>query len=251
LSEYHFHRIFKSITGETVKDFLIRLRLERAAMQMKHNPDEIGQIALRHGYENHESFSRAFKQYFQVPPQVYRKEARDRAVQKQREYQRRAFSLENLHINPPHIQSFPDLHLAFVRHNGSYDRVAASFQRLMLWAAAHLVLQLRPTTLGIVHDSPEITEEPKIRFDACVLLSRAIQPKGEIGYKEIPGGRYAVFRYTGPYDGFYTVYDYIYNVCLFEKGWELADKPALEWYRKSPPFYKPAQYVTDFCVPIK
>jgi hypothetical protein len=38
---------------------------------------------------------------------------------------------------------------------------------------------------------------------------------------------------------------------VFEKGWELDDKPALEWYIKSPPFYKPENYITDFCVPIK
>lgn len=37
----------------------------------------------------------------------------------------------------------------------------------------------------------------------------------------------------------------------YEKGWELVDKPALEWHIKSPPFYQPERYVTDFCVAIK
>jgi len=60
-----------------------------------------------------------------------------------------------------------------------------------------------------------------------------------------------VFTYKGAYEGFYPVYDYIYNVCLFENKFDLADKPALEWYIKSAPFYKPENLVTDFYVPIK
>jgi AraC family transcriptional regulator len=121
----------------------------------------------------------------------------------------------------------------------------------MLWAATHFVLKLKPTTLGILHDNPEITDEEKIRFDACVLVNKPVHPKGEISYKKIEGGKFALFRYNGPYEQFYTVYDYIYNVCLFEKGWELADKPALEWYIKSPPFFPPHKSVTDFYLPLK
>jgi AraC family transcriptional regulator len=60
-----------------------------------------------------------------------------------------------------------------------------------------------------------------------------------------------VFTYRGAYEGFYPVYDYIYNVCLFDNKFDLADKPALEWYIKSPPFNKPENFVTDFYVPIK
>ena len=83
------------------------------------------------------------------------------------------------------------------------------------------------------------------------MLSKEIKPSGEIGYKKIEGGKFAVFTYKGAYEGFYPVYDYIYNVCLFDNKFDLVDKPALEWYIKSPPFYKPENFVTDFYVPIK
>jgi AraC family transcriptional regulator len=251
LSEYHFHRIFKSLTGETVKDFVIRLKIERAALQLKHSKKDVGLIAFENGYENHETFSRAFKRYFQLTPQEYREAIVEVRTKKQTDYFSKAITLSDLQVKEPIIKQLPDLHLAYIRHTGSYSKVASSFQRLMFWAATHLVLKLKPTTLGIVHDNPDLTEEEKIRFDACVMVSKAIQPKGEIGYKKIEGGKFAVFTYKGAYENFYTVYDYIYNVCLFEKGWELADKPALEWYLQSPPFYKPENFVTDFYVPIK
>ncbi|MBY0424093.1 MAG: AraC family transcriptional regulator [Cytophagales bacterium] len=251
LSEYHFHRIFKSMTGETVKDFIMRLRMEGSAIRLKHSKDDIGQIGHDFGFENHETYTRAFKRYFDVTPQDYRDSIHEFSHQKQNEFQQRAISLPTLQVEEPTIQYLSDMNLAYIRHTGSYNQVGASFQRLMIWAAAHLVLKWKPTTLGIVYDNPDLTEEDKIRFDSCVLVNKAIQPKGEIGFKRISGGKFAVFRYRGAYDNFYSVYDYIYSVCLFERGWELADKPALEWYIQSPPFYKPDNYLTDFYVPIK
>ena len=72
LSEFHFHRIFKSLTGETIKEFLLRLKIERAAIRLKYSKDNIRRIAFENGYENHETFTRAFKKYFELTPQEYR-----------------------------------------------------------------------------------------------------------------------------------------------------------------------------------
>lgn len=251
LSEFHFHRIFKSVTGETVKDYLMRLRLERAATQLKHSNRDVGTIAFENGFDNHETFTRAFKRDFGITPSDYRANAKELTAVKRETYTEKAIRLADLGVEEPVIKQLPDLRLVYVRHFGSYDKVAASFQRLMLWALKHLALKLKPTTIGIVHDDPELTTEDKIRYDACVLVNKPVRPSEAIGYKEIEGGKFAVFRYKGPFDGFHAVYDYIYHVCLFEKGWELADKPALEWYIQSPPFYKPSNYLTDFYVPIK
>ena len=251
LSQYHFHRVFKSLTGNTTKDFLTRLRLEKAALKLKHSQNDIGQIAFDCGYQNHETFTRAFKDYFGLTPLGYRNSIAELTTNKQNEYGKANIDLNALNVQGPVIKTIPDLHLAYIRHTGSYDKVGSSFQKLMFWAATHLVLKLKPVTIGIVHDNPDLTAEQHIRFDSCVLLSKEIKPNGEIGYKKIEGGKFAVFTYKGAYEGFYPVYDYIYNVCLFDNKFDLADKPALEWYIKSPPFNKPENFVTDFYVPIK
>lgn len=251
LSQYHFHRVFKSLTGDTTKEFLTRLRLEKAALKLKHSQQDISQVAFDCGYQNHETFTRAFKDYFGLTPIDYRSSITELILNKQTEYSKAKIDLSTLNVQGPVIKTIPDLHLAYIRHTGSYDKVGSSFQRLMLWAATHLVLKLKPVTIGIVHDNPDLTSEQHIRFDACVVLSKAIKANGEIGYKKIEGGKFAIFTYKGPYEGFYPVYDYIYNVCLFDKKFDLADKPALEWYIKSPPFYKPENFVTDFLLPIQ
>jgi AraC family transcriptional regulator len=251
LSQYHFHKVFKSLTGDTTKDFLTRLRLEKAALKLKNSKEDIGQIAFNCGYQNHETFTRAFKDYFRLTPIDYRSSIGELTINKQEEYSKANIDLKSLRVQGPAIKTIPDLHLAYIRHTGSYEKVGSSFQRLMLWAATHLALKLKPITIGIVHDNPDLTADQHIRFDACVVLSKETKTSGEIGYKKIEGGKFAVFTYKGAYEGFYPVYDYIYNVCIFDNKFDLADKPAFEWYIKSPPFHKPENFVTDFYLPIK
>ena len=248
LSKYHFHRIFKSIIGDTTKDYLTRLRLEKSALLLKNSDKAINEIAYECGYSSPETFTRAFKNYFSTTPSKFKESSKQELLNKQVIH--KDSTLLSLNVSEPKIIEINDLNLAYIRHFGSYEKVGKSFQKLMLWATKNLILKLKPTTLGIVHDNPDLTEDTKIRFDACVLITKEIQPKGEVGYKKIKGGKFAVFRYKGPYETFYPVYDYLYNICLFENKWELRDEPALEWYIKSPPFNRPENYITDFYLPI-
>ena len=248
LSKFHFHRIFKSVIGQTAKDYLTRLRLEKSAGLLKNTNTPINQIAYECGYGSPETFNRAFKAYFSTTPSKFRATTKQEIANKAVAYS--GTTLENLHVSAPKVVEKPDLNLAYIRHFGSYENIDKSFQHLFLWAAKHLVLKIKPTTLGIVYDNPELTEADHLRFDACILVTKATKPKGDIGFKKIKGGRFAIFRYEGPFETFYPVYDYIYNVCLFENKWRLRDEPAIEWYINSPPFYKPKVLVTDFCLPI-
>ncbi|MGZ4813538.1 MAG: helix-turn-helix domain-containing protein, partial [Terriglobales bacterium] len=52
-SPYHFHRIFSGMVGESVKEYVRRLRLERAAGQLKLGSASVIEIALDAGYESH------------------------------------------------------------------------------------------------------------------------------------------------------------------------------------------------------
>src|SRR5688572_15154549 len=74
LSKYHFHELFKSATGETPKEYVERLRLEWAALQLRIRRVAVVDVALECGYRNHETFSRAFRGRFQTSPSEYRKQ---------------------------------------------------------------------------------------------------------------------------------------------------------------------------------
>jgi len=64
-SPFHFHRVFAAITGETLSDFIRRVRLERAAGALISLPEtSVLEIALRYGFSSAATFARAFKAHF-------------------------------------------------------------------------------------------------------------------------------------------------------------------------------------------
>lgn len=75
LSEFHFHRIFKKYSAETVNEFVTRFKLERVAIFMRINPKlSITAIAMDYGYNDSSSFSRTFKKHFGMSPKKYREQ---------------------------------------------------------------------------------------------------------------------------------------------------------------------------------
>lgn len=71
-SEHHFHRIFRAVVGESVMDHVRRLRLERAAFQLKTTRRSVGSVALDAGYGAQEAFTRIFQAYFGLAPRIFR-----------------------------------------------------------------------------------------------------------------------------------------------------------------------------------
>lgn len=73
-SPYYFHRIFSVIVGKTIAVYVRDRRLERACMQLSTTDRPILDICLDCGYDSAQSFSRAFKNTYGLPPSKYRKQ---------------------------------------------------------------------------------------------------------------------------------------------------------------------------------
>lgn len=68
-SEYHFPRMFSSITGFTLSEYIRRRRLSQAAFELQNdNFIRIIDLALKYGYDSPDAFSRAFKSLHGVTP---------------------------------------------------------------------------------------------------------------------------------------------------------------------------------------
>lgn len=76
LNRSYFSRIFKEFTGCAPQEFIIRLRLSKAADLMKLTNDSIGEIAAKCGYPNQLHFSRAFKKRYGISPREWRAQNR-------------------------------------------------------------------------------------------------------------------------------------------------------------------------------
>src|SRR5271154_386421 len=72
-SEFHFHRIFGAIAGESLNNFTNRLRLEKAARLLRFSGQNLTDIALDCGFSSSATFSRAFRSGYDTSPSQFRK----------------------------------------------------------------------------------------------------------------------------------------------------------------------------------
>lgn len=72
-SKYHFHRVFQTIVGISVTEYIRLRRLANASSALLYTSDRIIDIALYYQFESQESFTRAFKEIYKLPPGKYRK----------------------------------------------------------------------------------------------------------------------------------------------------------------------------------
>ncbi|HSB11212.1 MAG TPA: AraC family transcriptional regulator [Blastocatellia bacterium] len=76
LSEYHFARLFKQITGVTPHVYLANVRLERARKLLAETELPISEIAGAVGYQSQSHFTKMFKSVTGVTPRAYRDAAK-------------------------------------------------------------------------------------------------------------------------------------------------------------------------------
>ena len=96
-----------------------------------------------------------------------------------------------------------------------------------------------------------MAEPDKLRTDVCVILPKPAEPRGEIGVKQLPGGKYAVYRYQGSYEHLKSVYDTVYSHLLPEGGYKPADSPGYEKYLNNPANTAPEELMTEIYVPVE
>jgi AraC family transcriptional regulator len=68
----HFHRVFTAHAGQSIADYVRRVRLERAGRKLRMGAVDIMEVALAAGYHTHAAFAKAFKQEFGVSPSEFR-----------------------------------------------------------------------------------------------------------------------------------------------------------------------------------
>jgi AraC family transcriptional regulator len=230
LSHFHFHRLFRSVVGETLKQYTQRLRLERAANRLLINDAPIIDVALDSGFHNHETFSRQFKRRFQVTPKEYRQWAG--SVIKQRSVS--ASPLDELYadfeLSKTVVTRLAELHVAFIRHVGPYESVTDRLWRQLEDWAKSKRLSHDLIFLGIAHDAPGGTPPERLRFDAAIVVPKRFSPEGVIGHQLLGPGEFAVTTHVGHYRTLAQAYRSIVQRILRLEKFRFDGLPAVEFY---------------------
>jgi AraC family transcriptional regulator len=248
LSPAHFQRTFQALVGETPKSYVERLRLERAAFRLLIHDATLLDIALDCGFQNHETFTRAFRRRFGMPPSRYRAWVRTQAEQRQETTAEQAG--EAYSISETKIRRLRRAHLAFIRHVGPYEAVSDTlFDSLEDWAADQGLAGPR-IWMGIGHDAPGMTSPDRLRFDAALVVPAAFTPRGPIGHQVFEGGEVCVTTHAGPFVTLPAAYAAIFPRVTRLPKHQLIGLPAVEIYQTARVNARLQLNVTDICLPV-
>ena len=278
-SKYHFHRIFKALTGETVASFSRRVKLQKAAKHLLFNTQlDITTIALECGFSSSQNFAKAFKKHYNLSPSTFRKfpdtnpfhrktantnkskngntksNTRNALLNTEPYHannfiQQQRIELRNYCMNIQ-IKELQAQHVAYVRTYGLSDQTCSNaFKTLINWAKPRNLTSAQ--RIGLCWDNPDITPSEKCRFDACIVIPNNTKTDNRISEQTISGGTYAVGHYeiTSSKE-FSKCWDSMF-ISLSDSGYQPDDKPTYQIMHSTSQEHNLGHFNFDICIPIK
>lgn len=243
LSRFHFHRVYRTMTGETCAETVRRARTYRASHLLVQTDLSLNEIAARVGYDNTQSFNRAFRAVFAQTPTAFRMSGTPRDL--------------TLTLHPGDapmtdvtVREIPRTRLASLPHRGPYTAIATAFEQLSAtFNARHLWPEVRGMA-ALYYDDIGAVPAEDLRSAAAFVVDEAFDMPDRIEEAYIDAGRIAVLLHTGPYAGLPQAWDSLYRNWLPVSGETIADAPPFELYLNDPRDTKPEDLRTEICVPL-
>ncbi|MDA3892828.1 MAG: AraC family transcriptional regulator [Salinivirgaceae bacterium] len=266
-SPFHFHRVFAAFTGETLNQFIKRIKIEKAASKLLNNPDSnLSEISYECGFSSLSVFSRAFRDSYKMSPTQFKELDYDKfskicktdskngqADANHDQYLSIELLTKKLKVMDVKIEvkELPKYDFIYVRHTGQFNEIGQAYNKLFQWAGPRGLLNFPETkTATVYHDDPKVTDIENVRQSACISISSSVKTDGEIGTMSVPAGKYAVGRFEiGP-----TEFEEAWNsMCLWlgDSGWQPADGYPYELYHNNHEEHPERKFILDICMPVK
>lgn len=263
-SPFHFHRIFKFITKETLNEYVTRQRIEKSALDLLHKNITVTAIAHKYGFSDISSFSRAFKKHYRISPSNFKKQnphkhSKIRQLdskngQEYPDYEKYICLIHNLKnwtkMNAKiQIKELPKMNLAYVSCVGSQN-IEKAFGKIIQWATAQRIMNQQAKMLRIFYDSFKVTDANKVIMSAAICLEKPIKTDGEIGMTTIEAGKFIVASFEIPTEEFEKSWTALF-LWMNENGYKKADRNPFEIYHNNFNEHPERKAIVDFCIPIE
>ncbi len=238
VSHWHFQRMFKALTGETVKGYVRARRLAQARLALIGSERPVLEIALEAGFESQAAFGRAFKAAFGMPPARYRSLGGSR------------LHLHKLKIDEDYIRNLaagvsrePEVERLTSRHmvglTTTFFGVDSERNNLgerlpPLWDAfmprvEEVEAAISGVCYGVVRETG--SDDARLQYTAAIEVNEAPTrlPKAMV-HVEIPAATYAWFVHVGEPERIDQTVNYIYGSWFMRSGRRHTYGPDIEVY---------------------
>ena len=258
LSEFHFHRIFTAVAGETLNNFRNRLRLEKAARLLRYSGQSLTDIALDCGFSSSATFSRAFRSGYDTSPSQFRKSGQIKKSKICKElFPKDEYGLpmgadEKKAAFPVRLIDIPERQVAYIRVTNAFElaRVLAALKRVVEWARSQHIFS-QGILFGMTVDDPHVTPKHLYRYEVCLASSRPFECMAGMSKLKMPAMRYAATKVSGDIHKIATAWDYLYRDWLIHSDYEPEHAPALEVFLDKESAMDWSHFELELCLPVR
>ncbi|MFF3034773.1 GyrI-like domain-containing protein [Streptomyces rubiginosohelvolus] len=206
MTEYHLRRMFSSLAGMPLSEYVRRRRMSVAAGDVVRGKSDLLGIAVRYGYGSSEAFGRAFRAVHGASPGDVRRYGGPLRIQPQVRFR---LTVEGSNPMDTRLVDRPAFRLA-----GHAARVPLIHQGINPHIQRHIAAlppqehvrlkglsDTEPAGLLQVSDGldPDAAEGSELTYLHGIALSRDASVPEDLDVIEVPAGQWAVFRTSGPH----------------------------------------------------
>ena len=236
MSQWHFQRVFKSLTNETLKTYIRSRRLAMALHQLLETDTRIIEISLAAGFESQEAFTRAFQRAFCMTPHRYRKLGQKHQFMQKPEFTRDYLEQLNTNVTltpelkPLSAQTLVGLSTEYYDAGSERNNIANKIPAL--WAAFLPRLDdIQSREPGVCYGViAQTLHEDRLRYLAAAPVAAGAKPPTGMSQIQLAAAEYAVFEHRGAVIGLDHTVSYAYSTWLLASRREHNGTPDLEIY---------------------
>jgi len=223
ISPFHFHRIFKTTIGESLAEYVLRLRMEYVAEQLESSSFSLVELAEQTGYSSEQALSRTFKRYFGLPPKVFKasfleEKFRDELV--------------------PRVCRVTE---KFVITLKNCEETAKDWQKLYAYAMFKKLLSESTESLEIVNEGKNIP---------CLTTQSLVPSDKFVRSMILKEGLYAIFTHKGSYAGIDELYRMIMGHWLILSKYKLSQSFSYIAFLNNPSYMAEEDLITEIYIPV-
>ena len=246
LSPFHFHRVWRAATGETLGRTLTRLRLSRA-LQLLAAGETVTRVALAVGYASPQALARTFRQTLGVAPTALRGNAAQATALLARLQPPSPQAREPLTVELVEIAPFE---VVALRKRGAFDDLDDAFGRLFGWAESRGLVDGIDALIGLPLGDHRDLPPHALQFEAAVRLPMPATVSRPLRRLKIAGGRHARVRHVGAYAGLEDMTDRLLAQWWPGSGESLRDAPLHYHFLDDPEQVAEADLRADILLPL-